>query len=117
MTAIGKNTVVGVSLGTLVAAIFAIWMASGIGRPLFASDLVAIEESIENLDKKTSVAVLNLAKQNLQSELRGANRELRVDPQNGDIEDDITVIEDEIKEIDTKIDCYRRKDCDMEEDV
>ena len=117
MTHIGKNTVVGVSVGTLIAAIFAIWMVSGLGRPLFASDLVVIEESIENLDKKTSVAVLNLAKQNLQSELRGAKRELRQDPENGDIEDDIGVIEDEIEEIDTKIDCYRRKDCDMEEDV
>ncbi|KKL74019.1 hypothetical protein LCGC14_2069090 [marine sediment metagenome] len=117
MTTIGKNTVVGVSVGTLVAGLFAIWMVSGIGRPLFASDLVIIEQSIERLDKKTSVAVLNLAKQNLQTELRGIKRELRLDPNNGDIEDDVVVIENEIKEIDTKIDCYRRKDCDMEEDV
>lgn len=117
MTTIGKNTVVGVSVGTLVAAIFAIWMASGIGRPLFASDLVAIEQSIESLDKKTSIAVLSLAKQNLQSELRGAKRELRLDPNNGDIEDDIGTIEDAIEEIDSKIDCYRRSNCDMEEDV
>lgn len=117
MTTIGKNTVVGVSVGTLIAAIFAIWMVSGLGRPLFASDLVVIEHSIEKLDKKTSIAILNLAKQNLQSELRKTVREFRLDPNNGDIEDDIAVIEDDIKEIDTKIDCYRRKDCDMEEDV
>lgn len=115
--AITKNTVVGVSLGTLVAIIAAAWSLSGLGRPLFAADLAQIEASIAGLDKKTSVAVLNLAKQNLQSELRGAKRELRQDPNNADIEDDIDEIEDGIEEIDDKITCYRTAGCEMEDDV
>ena len=112
-----KNTVVGVSLGTIVAATIAIWTILGIGRPLFASDLQRIEQSIASLDAKTSVGVLNLAKQNLQSELRSAKRELRLDPSNGDIEEDIDEIEDDIEDIDDKIDCYRTKGCEMEDDI
>lgn len=116
-THIGKNTVVGVSLGTIVVAIVFVWTMLDIGRPLFASDLVRIEQRIETLDKKNSVAVLNLAKQNLQSELRGVKRELRKDPDNGNIEEDIDKIKDEIEDIDDKIDCYRTKSCEMEEDL
>ena len=110
MKPFGKNTVVGVSVGTLVSVVAFVWMASGLGRPVFASDL-------EKLDKKISVAVLDLARQNLQSELRGAKRELRQDPNNDDIEEDIDDIEDEIEEIDDKIECYRTKGCELEGEV
>ena len=114
---ISKNTMVGMSVGTITAIIAAGWIGLGIGRPLFASDLIVIEESIEKLDKKTSVAILNLGKQSLETELRGAKRELRKDPENDDIEDDIDEINGEIDDIDTKIECYRIKGCEMEDDV
>ncbi|MCZ6775249.1 MAG: hypothetical protein O7D34_02190 [Ignavibacteria bacterium] len=114
---ISKNTMVGMSVGTITAIIAAGWIGLGIGRPLFASDLVVIEESIERLDKKTSVAILNLGKQSLETELRGAKRELRKDPDNDNIGDDIDEIEGEIEDIDAKIICYRTVDCEMEDDV
>lgn len=114
---ISKNTMVGMSIGTITAIIAAGWIGLGIGRPLFASDLVVIEESIDRLDKKTSVAILNLGKQSLETELRGAKRELRKDPNNDNIEDDIDEIEGEIEDIDAKIVCYRTTDCEMEDDV
>ena len=108
---------VGASVGTIVAVIAAIWMGLGIGRPLFASDLKVIEESIARVDKKMSVAVLTLAKQNLESELRGAKRELRQDPNNGNIEEDIDVIEGDIEDIEEKVKCYRTKGCEVEDEV
>ena len=113
---IGKNTVVGVSLGTLVAVFVAVWTMLDIGRPLFASDLVRIEQSIHVMDVKNSLAICNLAKQGLKSELRGARRELREDPDNRHIEEDIEDIQSEIKDLDTKIACYRTVGCIVEED-
>lgn len=114
---LSKNTMVGMSVGTLVSIVAALWIGLGIGRPLFASDLQVIEASIEKLDKKTSVAILHLAKQSLESELRGAKRELRKDPLNDDIEEDIDIISQDIDEIDDKITCYRTQGCEIEESV
>ena len=112
-----KNTMVGMSVGTIVSIIAAAWIGLGIGRPLFASDLQVIEDSIEKLDKKTSVAILYLAKQSLESELRGAKRELRKDEDNDNIQEDIDVINGDIAEIASKITCYRTEDCEIENTI
>lgn len=115
VSTINKNTVVGLSLGSILAGVVVIWTMLGIGRPLFASDLAQINQSIGALDTKTSVAFLNISKQGLKTELRQAKRELRENPDDGGLEDDIDDIEGDIKDIEEKIKCHRTADCEVEE--
>ena len=113
---ISKNTIIRVSMGTLCMIVAALWTISGIGRPLFASDLERLEEKIDGYQKITAVQILNIQKSALRSELRGAKRDERRDPDNG-AADDVDEIEADIKDIDTKIKCYRTEGCRVESTV
>lgn len=120
---INKNTVVGVSLGTIAIIVGFVWTALGIGRPLFASDLESISHDIEQLvtvidtnQKVTAIQILNIRKEALQSELRSARRESRSAPDDANAQDDVMAIRDDIAEIDEKILCYRNVNCLVESD-
>jgi len=112
--ALTKNTVVGVSVGTLCSIIIAVWVASGIGRPLFAADLNRIEEKIDGYQTSTAIQILNIRKSALKSELRHAKREVRDDPSDTEAADDVEEISDDIAELDAKINCYRTEGCEVE---
>jgi len=105
--ALTKNTVVGVSIGTLCSIILAVWVASGIGRPLFAADLTRIEDKIDDYQTGTAIQILNIRKAALQSELREAKRGARRDSDDDDAVDDVEDIGDDITEQEAKIVCYR----------
>jgi len=120
---INKNTVVGLSLGTIIAIVAFVWTAMGIGRPLFASDLKSISHDIETLvsvidsnQTSTAIQILNIRKSALQSELRAARRELRASTGDQNVADDVHAIEAQIQEIDQKILCYRTVNCIVEPD-
>ncbi len=106
-----KNTVVGLSIGTIFTIISIIWIAAGIGRPLFAADLERIENKIDDYQTTTAIQILDIRKSALQSELRVAEREVRHNPQDDDAVEDVKEIESDIKEIDTKITCHRTNGC------
>lgn len=112
-----KNTVVGVSLGTLVSIVVAAWAMSGIGRPLFAADLARIETKIDSYQDNTAVQILSIRKESLQSELREAKRDARRNPDDDDAADDVDEITADIKTIDDKIACYRAAQCKVESDL
>ena len=112
-----KNTVVGVSVGSIVAAIVFIWTISGIGRPLFAADLERIEEKIDSYQTSTAIQILNFRRASLQSELRDAKRDLRRNPDDEDAVEDIDEIETAIKDCDARIACYRSKACKVEPEL
>jgi len=125
---INKNTVVGVSVGTLLTIVVVVWTALGIGRPLFASDLVRIEEKIdayqtstaEKIDDyqtSTAVQILYIRKEALQSELREAKRDLRRNGEDEDAADDVDQIESDIDDLDTKIACHRTVGCNVGADL
>lgn len=117
MTKITKNTVVGVSLGTLAAIIVFIWTALGIGRPLFASDLERIEKKIDSYQTNTAVQILNIRKEALKSELRAAKREVRGDPDDADAAEDVDEIESDISDLDERIKCHRTESCKVEAEI
>ena len=114
---ITKNTVVGVSLGTLVPMLFALWAISGLGRPLFASDLKSIEEKIDTYQASTAIQMLNIRKSALQSELRTARRDARENREDTRAQADVDFIEDQIEDVEDKILCHRTKGCTVEDDV
>ncbi len=111
---ITKNTVVGMSLGTVTVIVVFIWTALGIGRPLFASDLERIEDKIDGYQTGTAVQILSIRKAALQSDLRDAKRDVRRNPDDDDAADDVDEIGDDIKELDAKIVCYRTEGCEVE---
>ncbi len=112
-----KNTVVGVSLGTLCSIVIAAWVASGIGRPLFAADLDRIEGKIDDYQTGTAIQILNIRKAALKSELRDAKRDARRNPEDDDAADDVEEISDDISELDAKIVCYRTEGCEVENTI
>ena len=114
---INKNTVMGVSIGTIVSGIAAIGVLSGIGRPLFAADLDRIEEKIDTYQTTTAVQILSIRKSALQSELRVAKRDVRSDPTDTDAAEDVEDIEDDIDDIETRIHCYRTEGCEVENEI
>lgn len=111
-----KNTVVSVSVGSLLAIVLSLWTLSGIGRPLFAADLERIERKIDTYQTSTAVQILSIRKSALQSELRQAEREMRKTPDD-DTAEDIKKIESDIKDIDAKITCHRTIHCRVENDI
>ena len=111
---ITKNTVVGMSLGTLTVVIVFVWTALGIGRPLFASDLERIEDKIDGYQTNTSIQILNIRKEALQSDLRSAKRDSRRNPDDDDATEDVEEISDDIADLNTKIKCYRTEGCEVE---
>ncbi len=111
---ITKNTVVGMSLGSLTIVIVFVWTALGIGRPLFAADLERIEDKIDGYQTNTSIQILNIRKEALKSDLRAAKRDARRNPDDDDADDDVDEISDDIKELDAKIVCYRTEGCEVE---
>ena len=112
-----KNTVVSISIGALCTTIVTLWMISGIGRPLFAADLARIETKIDAYQTSTAVQILSIRKSALRSELRQVNRELRNSSEDNGAADDIKKIENDIKDIDAKIICYRSTNCRVESEV
>jgi len=114
---ITKNTVVGMSIGTLLTIIVGLWAASGIGRPLFAADLNRIEQKIDSYQSSTAVQILNIRKSALQSELREAKRDVRRNPDDEDAAEDVDEIESDITELDTKIACHRTDGCRVENEI
>ncbi len=111
-----KNTVVSISVGSLIVIVLSLWTLSGIGRPLFAADLTRIENKIDANQISTAVQILNIQKSVLRSELREAKRDVRRDPDNGAAED-VDEIESDIKDIDAKITCYRSTNCKVEIEI
>lgn len=125
---ITKNTVVGMSLGTITVIIVFVWTALGIGRPLFASDLERIENKIdgyqhsteEKIDwyqTSTAIQILSIRRAALQAELREVKRDVRRNPDDGDAMDDADEITDEIKELDVRIACYRTEGCEVGDSI
>ncbi len=114
---VNKNTVVGVSVGTIVGAIVFVWTAAGIGRPLFAADLMRIEEKIDTYQATTAVQILNIRKEALQSELREARRDVRRNPDDDNAAEDIDEIESDIDDIDDRITCHRTEGCEVEAEI
>ena len=114
---ITKNTVVGVSIGTLAAIIVFIWTALGIGRPLFAADLERIEKKIDTYQTTTAVQILNIRKEALKSELRAAKRDVRSNPSDTNAAEDVDDIEGDIKDLDTRIACHRTEGCEVEAEI
>lgn len=125
---ITKNTVVGMSLGTITVIVVFIWTALGIGRPLFASDLERIEdkidgyqqsteEKIDGYETGTAIQILNIRKAALKSELREAKRDSRRNPDDDDAMEDVDEISDDIAELDAKIVCYRTEGCEVETSI
>ena len=112
-----KNTVVSISVGSLLVILLSLWTLSGIGRPLFAADLARIETKIDSYQTNIAVQILSIRKSALRSELRQVNRELRTSPQDNGAADDIKKIENDIKDIDAKITCYRSTNCRVESEV
>ncbi len=122
MTKIGgrevtKNTVVGISVGSLAAVIVALWTAAGIGRPLFAADLERIEQKIDTYQATTAVQILNIRKEALQSELREAKRDVRRNPEDDNAAEDVDEIESDIDDIDDRITCHRTEGCEVEAEI
>lgn len=113
MKPLGKTTMISVSTGTVAAVLFAVWTASGIGRPLFAADLVDVQMALINLDNKTTIAFLEQQKSGLQTEIRSLRRELRADPSDTDLLDDIEEVEADIADIDASIACIRTEGCSL----
>lgn len=122
MTKIGgreitKNTMVGMSIGTLATVVAIVWTAAGIGRPLFASDLQRIEEKIDGYQTNTAVQILIIRREALESDLRVAHRYAR----DNDREPDTLIVVDEIeaniKNINAKILCYRTNGCKVEPEL
>lgn len=111
---ITKNTMVGMSLGSFIVIIAFVWTALGIGRPLFASDLVRIEDKIDGYQASTAVQILTIRKEALQSDLREAKRDARRNPDDDRSADDVDEITDDIKVLDAKIVCYRTEGCEVE---
>lgn len=111
---INKNTVVGVSVGTLFGLFVVIWTALGIGRPLFASDLERIEGKIDAYQTSTAVQILHIRKEALHSELRAARRDLRRDPTDVKAMEDIDEIRTDIDDLDERIKCHRTAGCQVE---
>lgn len=114
---VNKNTVVGLSLGTVITGIVFIWTVFGIGRPLFAIDLLRIEEKIDGYQTSTAIQILNIRKAALQSELREAKRDVRRNSDDDDAAEDIDEIQSDIDDLEAKIACYRTAGCEVENDV
>lgn len=114
---VNKNTVVGVSVGTLVTALVVVWTAAGIGRPLFAADLERIESKIDSYQTSTAVQILNIRKEALKSELRAARRDLRSNPTDTKAMEDIDDIRSEIDDLDERIKCHRTAGCEVEGEI
>ena len=112
-----KNTMVGVSLGSLALIVMSIWTALGIGRPLFAADLDRIEEKIDTYQTNTAVQIWNIRKAALQSEMREAKRDVRRNPEDDDAAEDVDEIKDDIEELDAKIECHRTEGCEVEAEL
>ena len=110
---ITKNTVVGISVGTLASILAAAWAISGIGRPLFAADLQVIERKIDLYQTGTAIRILNIRKAALATELRKAKRDLRHNQDDDDAAEDIDTIESEIAQLDADILCHRSVGCEV----
>jgi len=119
---LSKNTVISGSIGTVCALVAGLWAMSGIGRPLFAADMHDFQQAVvelveastkqyQVLDTKTSISFLEIQKGTLQTELRALRRELRGDPGDLDLPDDIDEIEEDIEDINTIITCHRTIGC------
>lgn len=108
---ITKNTVFGISLGSIIIIIVSIWTMSGIGRPLFASDLSRIEQKIDLYQTNTAIQILNIRRAALQTSLREAKRDLRRNPDDGNAEEDVDDIKADIEIIENEITCHRTIDC------
>ena len=111
---ITKNTVVSMGVGTLIAIVVFVWTALGIGRPLFASDLVRIEDKIDNYQTSTAIQILHIRKAALKSDLREAKRDLRRNGDDMDAAEDVDDIESDIADLDAKIICHRTEGCEVE---
>lgn len=114
---ISKNTMLSVSLGTVATIIVVIWTALGIGRPLFASDLLRIEEKIDGYQTSTAIQILHIRKEALLSDLRKARRDLRRNGDDVDSAEDVDDIESDIADVDAKIVCHRTEGCTVEADI
>ena len=121
---VSKDTVFRFSLGTILIVVVTVWTALGIGRPLFASDLKNFEDKIDAAvataavaQTNTSIQILNIRRQALQSDLRQANRDVRQNPDADWAQDDVADITEDIHQIDLKIACYRTKGCEVESDI
>lgn len=114
---ITKNTVVGISAGTIAGIIGAVWVGAGIGRPLFAADLERIEKKIDTYQTTTAVQILSIRKEALKSELREARRDLRADPKDTKAMEDIDDIRDDIDDLDERIKCHRTDGCEVETEI
>lgn len=110
---VNKNTVVGISVGTILSVVVVIWAALGIGRPLFAADLERIESKIDSYQTSTAVQILSIRKEALNSELRAARRDLRADPSDQKAMRDIDDIKTEIDDLNERIKCHRTAGCDV----
>lgn len=109
---VSKNTKVSISLGALFVIIATVWTALDIGRPLFASDLVRIENKIDSYQNNTAIQILFIRREALESDLRAAKRD-----QSNHAKEDIDIINGQIKLIDAKILCYRTVDCIPETEI
>ncbi len=121
---VSKDTMVRLSVGTIIVMLVTVWTALGIGRPLFASDLhnfnLKIDAAVEAAavaQTNTSIQILNIRRQALQSDLRQANRDVRQNPDADWAEDDLADINEDIRQIDLKIACYRTAGCQVESDI
>lgn len=122
---ISKDTVVRLSIGTILVLVVTVWTALDIGRPLFASDLKRIEEKIDayqtasaaqlnSYQSSTAVQILIVRREALRSDLRVAKRYARADPSDAAAQEDVDEIEEDILVIDAKIVCHRTNGCTVE---
>lgn len=114
---ITKNTMVGMSIGTLLTLVLIAWSASGVGRPLFAADLSRIESKIDAYQTTTAVQILQIRKAALRSEMRQAKRDVRSDPGDSDAVEDVDEIESDIEDINDRIACHRTEGCEVESEI
>lgn len=114
---VSKNTMVSVSVGTILTAFIAVWAMSGLGRPLFAADLERIENKIDSYQTNTAVQILFIRREALESDLRTVKREARRNGNDPDSLIDADEIREDIKVIDAKIACHRTKGCEVESEI
>lgn len=102
--AINKNTMLSMSLATMVTFIGSIWFVAGV-----------VNEKIGMIDANASgVARLTLKDiqdtiRELKKELRGLQSELRDDPDNRYIQDDVAETQDDIAYYEDLLKCLREK--------
>lgn len=101
---ITKNTVVGISIGTIGGVLAFLWVAIG--------TVQGYMEQVDNNSKSVKQIVLSLELMrinqqidSLQQERRSLKRQLRDDPNNDLILDQLEDIQDELKALDTLKEC------------